>query len=99
MTLHQWKQSPELIKEARQLWVSNTFQDMLSVLVNHEPSGTFRPTPITPTEAAIDLGRVQGYREALELIQSLCEYPPDPVPEVEMDYGAEQILAEEQHPQ
>lgn len=65
---------------------------MMAAVHNGIPSGyPMRGQPTDPTTAAVELGRIQGYMDCLNLLQLLCT----PIPqhkEVDQDYGAKEIL-------
>lgn len=66
---------------------------MMAVLHNSIPYGyPMRGSEVSPTAAALELGRMQGYMDCLNLLNAICT--PQPTQnEVPQDYQAEEILA------
>ena len=52
-----------------------------------------RGKEMNPTTAAIELGRVQGYMDCLQLLHLLCTVPPKQI-DIPQDYQAEEYLKE-----
>lgn len=64
------------------------FRHVLSVLYNEIPCGyPRRGDTLNDTMANIELGRVAGFMDCLNLLQSLAQSPPTTEPP-EQDYGA-----------
>jgi hypothetical protein len=87
MDLFTWRNSPEYLAFARELWTKKEWQQALSAIRNAAPSGyPIRGRTISDVEAAIELGRKEGYQDCLNVIFSLPKHP-DPVPEeIEADF-------------
>lgn len=77
-----WKDDPELVEFAAALFRDHRFHRVMEVLWAHQPIA-----PLSrETDARMQLGRIQGYREALAVLQDLAVPPPPPVAEVQPDY-------------
>lgn len=96
MSLEKWHNEPSYTTAARELYKTQLFQDILGVLHSRIPSGyPLRGENITDTQAAIQLGRMLGYMDALDVINVLTIYKDQIPPEIEPDYGADKILEDE----
>lgn len=64
------------------------FQHVLTILVHHRPRGfPMRGQQVSDTQAAIELGRVEGYNNCLDLFLSLANPPAVNQEPIESDYG------------
>lgn len=73
---------------------------MIGVLLNESPEMMLplRREKLTDIQAAIELGRVKGYAEAIETITLMTK--PQPVhEEVVADFGASETLKEMNYPE
>ena len=87
MDLLTWRNSPEYLAFARELWARPEWQHALSAIRNAAPSGyPIRGRTISEVEAGIELGRKEGYQDCLNAIFSLPIRAPDPIEEVEADF-------------
>ena len=83
MSVQEWFASEPLVMEARRLYATEWFRQFYSVLVSARPKG-YTDNP------ALQLGRMNGYEEALLLIASLGQLPPQKQQELEATFGAEE---------
>lgn len=98
MTLDAWRKSDLHITGFRELWQDAILQDAVAVLKNAMPAGpSLHDSRVTDIQAAIELGRIQGYATALSLFQSLLDTPTQPVEPPEADFGADEILKQQQY--
>src|SRR5262249_470115 len=89
-TASEFRDNPNLVAEASNLFNKTALGGhIMAVLINSIPSGyPMRGRNIDPTEASIELGRIQGYMDAIALIRLLCTHK-DETNEPEVTYGAE----------
>lgn len=88
-TLQEWRANTELSSHLKTIMDEAAMRHALSVLYNQIPSGfPLRGEPINETQAAVELGRQNGYLECLSLFKSLAILPTTQT-EVEQTYGAE----------
>lgn len=91
-TPDEFRSNPGLVVMAESWRRSALGGHMMAAVHNGIPSGyPMRGQPTDPTTAAVELGRIQGYMDCLNLLQLLCT----PIPqhkEVDQDYGAKEIL-------
>lgn len=99
MTLSKWRESPDLIRAARQLWKNGVFLDMIAVLENNSPGRGVSIQPPNQVNSLIELGRIRGYEEALLLLKALAEFPTEKPKEIESDWGADQIMKNDNYPE
>lgn len=90
ITVQTWIGS-ELWKELSGELRKPIWQHAVTILVASRPRGfPMRGQNITDTQAALELGRVEGYNNCLDLLQSLAT-PPQSLPQpMESDYGTEE---------
>lgn len=88
MTLDQWRDSPNHIRYARSLLADPMFMDLIAVLHNTMPVSNL--SDLDATGAAVQLGRVRGYQEALVVLDSLARWPEQQPSQIEADYGVDQ---------
>jgi hypothetical protein len=87
MDLKTWRETPEFLSFARELWTKPEWQHALSALRNAAPSGyPIRGRTISETDAALELGRKEGYQDCLNAIFSLPLRSADLAEEVEADF-------------
>lgn len=98
MNLSKWRESPDLIRGARQLWKNGVFLDMIAVLKNNTPAREVSIQTATEVNSLIELGRIRGYEQAVELLENLADYPTQPVKDIETDWGASEIMARDNYP-
>lgn len=79
-----------------------TFRDsevgrrVFAVLYASVPSGfPLRGAPVTDTQSAIELGRINGHIGAVHLLEAMCEFPEEQPDHEEPDFGADRILEQE----
>lgn len=99
MTLSKWRESPDLIRGARQLWKNGTFLDMIAVLENNSPGREISIVPPTDVTSLIELGRIRGYEQAVALLKELANYPTEKPKEIESDWGAGEIMKRDNYPE
>lgn len=88
-TLEDWRTNKELPGHAKKIFEEPVMRYAFSVLYNQIPSGfPLRGQDVNETQAAVELGRVNGYIECLALLKSLAQ-SPEQNQEVEQTYGAE----------
>lgn len=88
-TLVEWRLNKQLPGHLKKIFKEPTMQHAFSVLYNQIPSGfPLRGEQVNDTQAAIELGRMNGYMECLSLFKSLA-VAQEPQQQVEQDYGAE----------
>lgn len=98
ITEEQWRDSGNHLGWIRQQLASDYGKQFLGVLINSRPQGDGASKVPTDIEAAVELGRVKGYNEIINLIARLST-PVVPHEEVEADYGAKRILQEWNYPE
>ncbi len=98
MNLSKWRESPELIRGARQLWKNGVFLDMISVLKNNTPAREASIQSPTEVTSLIELGRIRGYEQAVELLEELANFPTQPAKDIETDWGSDDIMAKDNYP-
>ena len=82
ITLAEWQRSQTRVAWMQRIQRDRTFRDLLSVLHNHLPIAV--PTP--NSDSNFELGRIHGYREALEVF-SRAAVPDEPMQNIgEPDY-------------
>ena len=87
MDLKTWRDTPEFLSFAREVWARVEWQHALSALKNAAPSGfPIRGRAITEVEGLIELGRKEGYQDCLNAIFSLPIRTTEQVEEVEADF-------------
>lgn len=86
-TLHAWRESPDRIKYAQELFRHPIFRDLLAVLTNARPQvpETARQNP---TSASVCLGTQLGYQQCLSVLFSLPISEEISSSPIEADYGA-----------
>lgn len=90
-----FRANPGMVKMAEDWKRSALGGHIMAALHNGIPYGyPMRGSDTNPTTAAIELGRVQGYMDAIHLLNSLCTSTDIPK-EVEQDYGASEFLKAE----
>ena len=93
LTLGVWQSRPHYVTWAREFFKSHMGSELVSVLRNNQPFVVARN--LSATDAAIELGRVRGYMEAVntlaELAMDRVKLPKD----VEVTYGADEMLKQE----
>lgn len=88
-TLEEWRANKSLPEMLRKILEEPTMRHAFSVLYNRVPSGfPIRGDQVSDIQAAVELGRVNGYMECLSLLKSLA-ITPHINTEVEQTYGAE----------
>lgn len=96
MDLKTWRETPEFISFARELWARNEWQHALSALKNASPSGfPIRGRTISETDALIEFGRKEGYQDCLNALFSLPLRAPDSFEEVQADFDPKDYSKEE----
>lgn len=85
--LTRWKSHPELIEQARELFASPLGASMLAVLHASIPHG-YAHAP------GQQLGRMNGFLEAIRVLESLADGPEKPEVELEATWGAEDEFEE-----
>lgn len=90
MTLDKWLSNPDLAIRAKALFEDELTKMIFGVLQNSIPSGwPARGQVVNDTTANIELGRIQGYMDCLNLLNLLGT--PAPVrTEVPLDWNAEE---------
>lgn len=78
VTLELWRSSG-LAVQAKELYRQELFGHILAVLHNSAPTGFMRGAEVSPVQAHIEFGRVQGYFDCLRLLEGL----PDVLPKKE----------------
>ena len=71
MTVNEWQANPLLAEQADELFKEALMGHILAVLHNAIPVQHIRQTTYTGDQAAVELGRVQGYLDCLNLLESL----------------------------
>lgn len=98
MTEEMWRDSGNHLGWMRAQLSSDYGKEFIGVLHNSAPQRHPSNVAPTDTQAAIELGRVKGYTEAVDLIHRLV-VPLVKPEELEADYGARKILEELNYPQ
>jgi hypothetical protein len=88
LNMFRWREQPQNTANLRRAFLEHgILKDWLSVAWAHIPrGGPPRSTPINDTEASIELGRVQGYMQCLDLLQACFDYRPEPTKTPPMTY-------------
>lgn len=90
-TLEDWRANRELPGQAKKIFDEPVMRHVFSVLYNQIPSGfPLRGEQVNDVQAAVELGRMNGYIECLSLLKSLAN-PAEHAEEVEQTYGAERV--------
>lgn len=97
MTEDMWRDSGNHLGWMRAQLNSQYGKQLMGVLWNSSPQRKSLSHNPTDVQANIELGRVNGYNEAVELICRLV-VPLTVREELEADYGAEEILKELNYP-
>lgn len=77
-----WQTSKASVDQARELFATEFFQELLSVLHAHIPHGF-----ASGDGAGQQLGRMNGYMEALRVLEATCDYAPMKTEEPESTFG------------
>lgn len=86
-TLDKWSKSVSHVNWARSLFVTPAWQSAWSVLCDGIPRGfPVRGAVLTSEQAALELGRIQGYWDCLETLRALTRMAPKPTAEIPQDY-------------
>ena len=94
-TAEEFRSNPGMVNLAQEWQRSGLGRNIMAALHNGMPYGfPMRGSDVNSTTAAIELGRVQGYMDCLNLLNLLCS-PPVTMDEVEQDYGAGELLEQE----
>ncbi len=97
MDLKTWRERPELLAFARDLWTKPEWQQALSAIKNSAPSGyPIRGRAVSEIEAAIELGRKEGYQDCVNVIFSLPVRAPEPLEEIEADFDPKHYNKQEE---
>jgi len=95
-TPDEFRSNPGLVKMTHDLFNGALGGHILAALHNGMPYGyPMRGNDLSPTAAAVELGRVQGYMDCLNLLNSLGELP-NIQNEIPQDYGADELLKNDQ---
>lgn len=80
--LDKWRSSSTLTSAARQFFeTSMTGVEMLAILDESVPRGfPYRGEKFTGDQAVLELGRIEGFRDAIEIIK-LMAVDPAPMPQ------------------
>ncbi len=89
MTFGLWMSSIDHIKWAQELFKQDKFRDLLSVLTNASP--LVDASKLDATQAQVALGRFLGFQDLLRVLLALPRFPEAAKPEVEADYGTDDI--------
>ncbi len=93
-TANSFRELPELCANWQLLMSEPTAKHVLSVMYNSIPRGyPARGQLVNDTTAAIELGRNQGFLDALSLLQLLTQ-PVTKQEQIDQDYGATNITSE-----
>jgi hypothetical protein len=95
-SLDEFRSNKILSEEARKFFLETQLGGhILAVLHNSAPRGfPLRGQDVNPTSAAVELGRMQGYADALIVVAAICSYA-GPGAEIEADYGQDAIFEKE----
>lgn len=85
MTLARWRESEEHVAFAAELFRDPRFMRMLEVLWSQLPLAPLAQG----TDYAAQVGRLQGYREAIAVLLELPVAPAPTVGEIDVDYSGE----------
>lgn len=80
MTLARWREQPNLIAECERIYSTRWFENWYSVLVTERPKGYSE-------KSDLQLGRMNGFEECLQLIAIMAEHPVKPAHDIEPTWG------------
>jgi hypothetical protein len=90
--LAQWQADDERVNWAR---TSNEFAELISIYERLHPSGyPVRGSAITDIQAAVELGRHEGYWDGHAVLLTLREFPPIAPIEIQADYSQDEETQE-----
>ena len=87
MDLATWRERPHLIDFAIGLYATPEWHRMMEVLWTNQPVASLSKD----TDYAAQLGRAQGYREALAVLAELAKTPPVAPTEPKLDYSGDPL--------
>lgn len=88
-TLVEWRTNKDLPGNLQKVFGEPIMGHVFAVLYNQIPNGyPLRGEALNETQAAVELGRMNGYIECLSLLKSLAVIP-DLENQVEQTYGSE----------
>jgi len=95
-SLTEFRSNKVLAEEARKFFMETQLGGhIMAVMHNSAPRGfPLRGQDVNPTSAAVELGRMQGYADALIVIAAMCQYAGTEK-EIEADYGQDEIFEKE----
>ncbi len=89
--MEEWRANKELPSQAKKIFAEPTMRHVFSVLYNQIPTGfPIRGEAINETQAAVELGHINGYIQCLSLLKSLAQ-SPEATDQVEQTYGSEKV--------
>lgn len=88
-TLEDWRSNRELPSQFKRVLEEPVMRRAISVMFQHLPTGyPIRGEAINEIQAAVELGRINGYTECLSLFQSLAQSPAS-TEQIEPTYGSD----------
>jgi len=86
--LEHWQTDDERVNWAR---TSNEFAEILSIYESRWPTAyPLRGQEITDIQAAVELGRREGYADGRAVLMALREFPAEAPVQVEADYSQDE---------
>lgn len=80
----------------RKLLASPLMRDAIGVLYSQMPVAlSSDDAKVTDTQSSIQLGRIQGYVHAMEVIRVMGQFQKTPPDQIESDFGYESFLKKE----
>lgn len=99
MTLEDWRKDLAAISQAKELFRTPLIRGILSVMRTSIPCGyPARGNQVNDTMANIELGRIQGYMDAVNLLESLPNQEGKPDEQIPNDYGVPDDWTDFSHP-
>lgn len=96
MDLEAFQSIEDRVGEVRRLYKTELMQDIFGVLRQKAPRGyPLRGESVSQEQALIELGRKEGYCDCVDLLVALANYAPAGQKEIEPDWGAGRLMAQE----
>lgn len=88
MDVQKWRSNPQRVDDARQMFATQLWGDIFSILHNAMPRGyPLRGMQVDPTSAAIELGRKEGFADAIAILESLAVSDNKAVDHIPSEFG------------
>jgi len=90
LRLGEWRSDPALVAEARKVFAQDSFQIMLDVLRNENPSAFCMAIGTKSDDRAVMQSRGEGYQMAIANLEAMTEPIPMPQP-IEAEFEPEEV--------